>query len=749
MGARVDIKHWSYRYPLNQEWAVRDMNLTVQTGEKVLLTGPSGWGKSTVLQGIAGILGDAEDGGQMDGDITIDGVNALESRGAVGLILQDPESQIIFARVQDNASFGGENLGYNPEEIIADTAEALHIVHLDPEHGIAANRLAQQLSGGQIQRLAIASIMVMKPRVIVCDEPTANLDPDGIEDVVQAISETAEKIGATLIIVDHNADAWGRIIDRHIVLSGSDLAESTRNYAHQFAPHGDTERENSYDSVLSARELRCGYNDCAVSEPVTHDFYAGTITAITGVNGAGKTTLALTLAGLLPALSGDVSVSPAVQVEALSSTPSEWTSAELSQRIQYVFQNPEHQFVTTSVVDEMMSALKISRQRADIKESVQSADASQSVDLHNDDLHSADLHSAAMERLEYYGLAQQCDQNPFTLSGGQKRRLTVACAIEAQPKILIVDEPTYGQDPRTWLAVVTMFAQLRDNGTCVIAVTHDRDFIAALGAQEVVIEPRGHSSESERVEKLEQGLQEQSESSIVARLNPMTRLLSGLIMGLPLILSLDIVSAGVTLLLEIILAIALGFRMRTLVRYTWPVIIGALGSCVTVLIYNSQHSWILAAATALRVLAMGAPAIVLVMRMDPTDLADAFVMIGKISDRFVYAALAGFRLLPLLRTDIESIHQARTIRGIRARSRVQQLWNDTFNILVLAIRRSTMLAVVLQARGFGCAHQRTHVRTSRLTWRDGVAYAVSIAVPVIALAVAYYGGTLNLFGNLV
>ncbi|TCD53586.1 ATP-binding cassette domain-containing protein [Alloscardovia theropitheci] len=732
MGARIEITHWSYRYPLKEDWAVKDVNLNVAAGEKILLTGRSGWGKSTLLQAIAGIVGDTEDGGQALGTIMIDDESALEKHGCVGLIMQDPESQIVFARVIDNATFGGENLGVDRKEILSRTHNALSTVHLDKDCGIEPDHLAQELSGGQIQRLSIASIMVMQPDVIICDEPTANLDPEGVKDVVVAIGQIAEEIGATLIVVDHNDTVWEPIIDRKVIL---DAGYENNDFKEQIAKLREEIKIPEYErsssksiQAMRAHALQCGFEGQNVGHEFTGEFNTHEITAITGVNGAGKTTLAMTLAGLLPAISGDVSVSEDIRADIASCDPHEWESRELAPRIQFVFQNPEHQFVTNSVLLEMISALRISHPQLDEK----------------------GLRSLAINRLAYYELELQSNQNPYTLSGGQKRRLTVACAIEANPRILIVDEPTYGQDPITWMALVKMFAQLRDSGTCIITVTHDRDFIEMLGAREIELSPLeiSHASVKDGDDDIHV-FAKSSQSHFVSSLNPITRLGIGIIIGLPLIVSLDIISASVALGLEFVIAMVLGFSLKTLARYTWPVLIGAAGSFITVMMYNAQHSWILALATAIRVIAMGAPAIVMVMRIDPTDLADAFVQKLHISDRFVYAALAGFRLLPFLRVDLESIHQARAIRAIQSRSRLKKLRDDAVSLLVLAIRRSTTLSIVMQARGFGSQVTRTHIRISRTHLRDWCALAVAIAVPVIALGVAYYGGTLNLFGNLV
>lgn len=701
MPAEVRVEHFSYKYPLAADWAFTDVNMHIQAGERVLITGRSGWGKSTLLQAIAGVLSASDDGGQMRGNITIDDIPSDQVRGRVGLIFQDPDTQVIFARVADNVTFAGENLGIEKAEILSRSQAARQLMRIDEAHGVGHASLAQHLSGGQTQRLAIASVIAMQPDVIICDEPTANVDPDGVPEVVQAISDAAESTGATLIVVDHNIKAWHGVVTRTV-----HCGDSTDTKMIDCSP-----RRGTGECVLSVENLAAGYEGKAISQGLTTQFHRGEITAITGKNGAGKTTIAQTLAGLLPAISGKM---------LFDGKPLRDEGNELAHHIQFVFQNPEHQFVTNKVIDEMITALTLTMRGERSKEK---------------------LTDAAMKRLDFYGLADLAEHNPFTLSGGQKRRLTVACALEIKPEVLILDEPTYGQDPVTWRAVIEMFARVRDEGTCIIAVTHDRDFIQALGARELNVDQFTQPYEVDK--KLP------SQSVTVEKLNPVTRLGTGILVGLPLIASLDIISAGFAVIAEFVIALILGFHMKKLTQYTWPILLGAAGGFATVAIYNEQHDMLLAAATSLRVIAMSAPAVILVMRLDPTDLADAFVQRMKLPDTFVYAALAGTRLLPLLRVDMESIHQAQRMRGNSTKNLVIRFAKDALSVLVLAIRRASTLSTVMQARGFGANVQRTYVRESRMTYRDAAAFIVALVVPACALVLAYYGGTFNLFGNLV
>ena len=191
--AAVEASGWGWRHATRKDFALRAVDFTIRPGERVLLLGASGAGKSTMMAGLAGVLGGDEEGEQ-EGSLTIDGVDAREARGRVGLVLQDPDSQIILERLGDDAAFGCENLNVPREEIWQRVRESLDMVGLG---GLELDRSTRHLSGGQRQRLALAGVLAMKPGLLLLDEPTANLDPEGVVEVHDA-AEMARASGITL-----------------------------------------------------------------------------------------------------------------------------------------------------------------------------------------------------------------------------------------------------------------------------------------------------------------------------------------------------------------------------------------------------------------------------------------------------------------------------------------------------------------------------------------------------------------------
>ena len=223
--------------------------------------------------------------------------------------------------------------------------------------------------------------------------------------------------------------------------------------------------QHNSDPILVGRDLSIGYGKTLVREHLDVEIPEGVSTVITGANGSGKTTLALTLAGLIPTIEGEVIA------ERLAPTgkkgPYTWKSKELLTRIGTVFQSPEHQFVASSVFDEIAVGLRALKVPAD------------------------DITEQVNGLLEQLRLAHLAKANPFTLSGGEKRRLSVATVLACHPRVIVLDEPTFGQDRLTWVSLVNLVSELRDQGTTIVSVTHDQDYVKALGDQ--VIEMGGDS----------------------------------------------------------------------------------------------------------------------------------------------------------------------------------------------------------------------------------------------------------------
>lgn len=529
-GAVVEITEFGWRHAGRKNPAIANITARIEPGERVLLLGASGAGKSTLLAGIAGVLGDAEDGEQR-GTIRVDGKNPAQARGLVGMVLQDPDSQVIAARVGDDAVFGCENLGIPREEMWQRATDSLSTVGLGE---LDLDRSTHRLSGGQKQRLALAGVLAMRPRVIVLDEPTANLDPEGVAEVRDAVIRACEETGATLIVVEHRAATWAGHVNRILVLGENNpsgvgeqvsagrqaggvlangpageildthadrLAEagiwvpgvspalrrmgtpppelgamkaapgSTGQQSHADnrgdvdhpvdagAVHVGGNAHTSGKPLLRTKDLAIGWGYHAIRAGITASLEPGS-TCLTGGNGTGKSTLALTLAGLVPAASGELDASglqPAKPRRRDTPDPRSWRSKDLVRRIGYVFQSPEHQLAARTVRDELLLGPKAAGMDATAAE------------------------RRADELLGTLGLTHLAAANPFTLSGGEKRRLSVAAVLATEPRLLILDEPTFGQDLNTFTALVGLLQQLADSGMGLLSITHDADYFAALG----------------------------------------------------------------------------------------------------------------------------------------------------------------------------------------------------------------------------------------------------------------------------
>lgn len=503
----VSARGFGYRHAGRKSKALSNVTFDVDYGEKILLLGASGAGKSTLLAAIAGVLGDDSDG-ETTGELEVEGRAAASARGLVGLVLQDPDAQTLSARVGDDVAFGAENLGVSPAEIGGRVRASLDMVGLDLPLDYPTNAL----SGGQKQRLALAGVLAMGARVICLDEPTANIDPEGVPQLRDAAISAAQKTGAALIVVEHRVDAWVDVVDRIVVLGEGGLIadgapkEVLTNYVRTLTNAGvwipgtppalpkasrlsaDREGAPAGDIAIATRGLDIGYgakkswfNARETSRPIATDISLAipraASTCIVGRNGTGKSTLALTLGGLLEPLAGNVTVAADCAVRSpidaaarvcpsMADAPWTWSSRKLATRIGTVFQDPEHQFVTGSVLDELQLGPKLV-----------GVDASRRID----------------ELLERLRLGPLTRANPFSLSGGEKRRLSVATMLATAPGIVILDEPTFGQDRRTFTELLTLLRQLTDEGTTVISITHDHLVVDAMGDFVVNMdEYRGH-----------------------------------------------------------------------------------------------------------------------------------------------------------------------------------------------------------------------------------------------------------------
>jgi energy-coupling factor transport system ATP-binding protein len=479
--ARIEARGWGLRYPGRRAWALRGVEFVVEPGERVLVLGPSGAGKSTLLLALAGLL-DPEAGGEVEGELRVDGRDPRAMRDRSGILFQDPEAQLVMARAGDDVAFGLENRCVPTDAIWPRVGAALAAVGFPypPSHPTHA------LSGGEQQRLALAGTLARNPALLLLDEPSANLDPGGAADVRGVLDLVLARSGATMLLVEHRVDEAVALVDRVVVLEAgggvvADGPPSTVFRAHGAAlaeagvwvpdhpPAAPQRRERPPAAALVlAERATFRYPGAEVDAVADIDLQvrSSEALAIVGPNGSGKSTVALMLAGLLAPRIGSVMAGEALLAGHGHEPIARWPAGVLVRRIGTVFQDPEHQFLTGSVRDELL----LGPRRAGVGEDVARRRADELLDrLHLDVL---------------------AEANPYTLSGGEKRRLSVATALATAPDLLVLDEPTFGQDRRTWTELLDLLAALRDRGRGVCFVTHDRAFAGALADRTVALAGR-------------------------------------------------------------------------------------------------------------------------------------------------------------------------------------------------------------------------------------------------------------------
>jgi energy-coupling factor transport system ATP-binding protein len=463
--ARLVARGLGVRHASRRAWALTGVDLVVEPGERVLVTGSSGAGKTTLLAAVAGIL-DAE-GTEFAGELTVDGEPPRAARGRIGLLAQDPDSQLVMTRAGDDVAFGLENAGLPPDEIWPRVDRALAAVGF--RYG--RERATAALSGGEKQRLVLAGALVRRPGLLLLDEPTAQLDGPGAALVRDAVARATADRSTTVLVVDHDAEPWLPLVDRVVELRPGGLVQHRPDW--RPVPRAAGLRlpgPAGGPALLTATAAGYTHRGAAVAALDATDavLTAGRALAVTGPNGVGKSTLALLLAGLRAPTRGRVCANAelAAGVRRDRREPVRWRAGELVSRIGTVFQNPEQQFLTGRLRDEL--ALGPLRSGAG----------------------SARARATADELLERLGLTAFAEANPYTLSGGQQRRLSVATALATSPRVLVLDEPTFGQDAATWRELVTLLAERRAAGCALAVVTHDPELVAVLADDRLALAPR-------------------------------------------------------------------------------------------------------------------------------------------------------------------------------------------------------------------------------------------------------------------
>lgn len=443
----VSVEKLRMKFPGDGSLIFKDLSVSIDKGEKVLLLGPSGCGKSTLLQVLSGLIPNSIEVPMK--------AEKLKCASSWGYVFQDPDSQFCMPFADEEIAFVLENLSVPKEEMNEKIQNHIRKVGLNLGH-----TSIETLSGGMKQRLAIASVLALEPEVIFLDEPTAMLDPEGTKEIWDLLKEVGRD--KTVIIVEHKIDHVLEFIERIVLFNGEGeiIADGPRDtilslYKNEMKEHGIwfpgvwdeyiqenapiREQQFADGSPLMHVQGFSGFRNkeekIKVDELMVH---SGEWIVIRGENGAGKSTL-------LHALMQFIKTNGTYE---LMGAPIK-RMKNLTNHMTFVFQNPEFQFVANSVYEEIAYSLRIGkRPQQEIRERVQSL-------------------------LEVFRLEAHRDKHPFQLSMGQKRRLSVAASIVIDKKIILLDEPTFGQDSKNTFALLEWFEEYRRRGTTVIVVTHD------------------------------------------------------------------------------------------------------------------------------------------------------------------------------------------------------------------------------------------------------------------------------------
>jgi len=459
----ISIRGLSFSFFNSDRKALDSISLEIPEGQFLAITGPSGCGKSTLALAMGGYIPHVFEG-RMEGSIEVDGkrttdVELSDIAPLVAIVQQDPESQLCTLNVRDEVSFGPENLLLSADEVNRRVDESLALVGASYLKG----REIHELSGGEKQRVAIASLLAMHPRALILDEPTSNLDPSSTATVFSAIERLKENTGMTIIVIEHKLDRLMGLADRLVVMEAGRIVmdgeprEVVGRYREQlnsigvrlpgldcpaFAADGGTTKKTP---VVEVKGLRASYDGREALHGIDMQVNNSEIVGIIGPNGSGKTTFLNVLMGLHKFDSGSVSVTGLDVGKSRTS--------DIARRSGFIFQNPNHQIFERTVYAEAAFALRNFGTGED--------EAAHLVD----------------PVLEKYGLAKYRDKHPLGISFGEKRRLNLCSVLPHDPTLIIMDEPFVGQDYANVTRMCRELRRLRDGGKALVLVSHDMDMV--------------------------------------------------------------------------------------------------------------------------------------------------------------------------------------------------------------------------------------------------------------------------------
>ncbi|MFO7991389.1 MAG: energy-coupling factor transporter ATPase [Thermoplasmata archaeon] len=454
-GAVIHVEELTVKYPSRSSPSIDNISFSIDKGEFVWLAGDSASGKSTLLNSLCGFIPHIIPA-EIKGDIVFDGkknLGSMQLAKHICMVHQDPESQFCTETVEDEIAFGLENYKTPREEMekrIGSVLKKLNCSEL-------RYRKLNTLSGGEKQKIAIASMLVLDPDVLILDEPTANLDPVSMEEVLNAVKTIRKRDrDLTLIVAEHRIGDLKGHVDSVLKLRGGALYEHIGDFQELWEdkkaklvdysyPDYKRDKKTGKKTVISVKHLSYSVEDNIILNDISFNVYRGEIIALMGRNGSGKTTLVKHIAGLINIQSGKIKVFDNLMTPKKSSSP--W---EIGKRLAYVFQNPNHQIFENTVEEEMLFGPRnFHRGITQTKKKITALVREENVDKYT---------------------------HPHTLSFGQRRRLNVHSSSAHDPEIIIVDEPFSGQDHENALSTARILNDQWKNGKTIIVVTHDLGF---------------------------------------------------------------------------------------------------------------------------------------------------------------------------------------------------------------------------------------------------------------------------------
>lgn len=440
----VELKNYSFRYNNTENWVIKDCNFALKYGELVVLSGLSGEGKSTILSSINGIIPNVNRGEQL-GEVLVHGEVINEKKMSeishlIGSVLQNPDSQIIHSKVEDEISFGCENFNFSPQEIGERIDNACNLMHINKVWD------TKTLSGGQKQKLITASVLAMGQKILLLDEPLANLDLESSHTLLQLLRDLTKE-GYAVLIVEHRLDVVIPYADRVAWLNKGkvEFYDKKEDVFHKISHKimDDTsKRPTAKEPLIEVRNLSFSVPTRDILKDLSFTIYKGERVVILGENGCGKTTLMRLLSKIIKPTSGEI-------VEDIDSRKRKKADSYWFKKMGFIYQNPNYQIFMPQVYDEVGFVSKS-------KENTQFY-------------------------MEKFRLTELSERHPHSLSEGQKRKLTIASICAMEPEVILLDEPTVGQD---YDGLCNLIDRLNDihktSGNTMITITHDYRCAAAI-----------------------------------------------------------------------------------------------------------------------------------------------------------------------------------------------------------------------------------------------------------------------------